>query len=379
MAKSDFEFAIIGGGFYGCSLALFFRSISERIAVIEAGEKLFERASRVNQARLHSGFHYPRSFVTAMRCGILHRRFAKDFQHAIITDFDMLYAIASRRSKVSAARFLRMFKSLDASISRAAPRHRALFNTELVEEVFVCKEFAFDWTILRDRIAAQLDTCGIRVLLGKRVEDLSAKANGAVLTLNSGDTIAARYVFNVTYANINNVLRRNGFQQLNLKHELAEISLVQPPAELEGCAVTVMDGPFFSTMPYPSKRLYSLTHVRYTPHYAWVDDDTTEHSPYEIATSLPRQTRWRHMMMDARRYVPCLAGMRYQESLFEVKTVLVKNERDDGRPILLNSHIEAPYLYSVMGAKIDNVYDLFEALPKVNAEWRNADARYVYS
>jgi glycine/D-amino acid oxidase-like deaminating enzyme len=378
MAKWDFEFAIIGGGFYGCSLALFFRSISERIALIEAGDRLFERASRANQARLHSGFHYPRSFVTAMRCGILQRRFAKDFQHAVVSDFDMLYAIASRRSKVSAARFVRMFKSLGASLSRAPARHRALFNTELVEEVFVCKEFAFDWTKLRDRIATQLDTCGIRVLLGKSVEDLSAKANGAVLTLNSGDTIAARYVFNVTYANINNVLRRGGLQQLGLKHELAEICLVQPPAELEGCAVTVMDGPFFSTMPYPSERLYSLTHVRYTPHYAWVDE-TTELSPYEIATSLPRQTRWRHMMMDAQRYVPCLAGIRYQESLFDVKTVLAKNERDDGRPILLNTHIEAPYLYSVMGAKIDNVYDLFEALPKVNAEWRNADARYVYS
>src|ERR1700751_6494509 len=100
MAKPDFEFAIIGGGFYGCSLALFFRSISERIALIEAGKRLFERASRVNQARLHSGFHYPRSFVPAMRCGILQRRFAKDFQHAVVSDFDMLYAIASRRSKV---------------------------------------------------------------------------------------------------------------------------------------------------------------------------------------------------------------------------------------------------------------------------------------
>jgi glycine/D-amino acid oxidase-like deaminating enzyme len=370
MAGTDVQIAIIGGGFYGCMLALFFRSISESIIVIEAGHRLFERASRVNQARLHAGFHYPRSFVTAIRCRTLQRRFARDFEDAIVADFDMLYAVAARRSKVTAERFIRMFKSVEAPISLASARHRALFDGNLVDEVFVCKEFAFDWSILRDRIAAKLDACGIKVLFDENVERLSTKANGA--------TAQARYVFNVTYANINNLLLRSGLQRLDLKHELAEILLVRPPPELDKCAVTVMDGPFFSTMPYPSRRLYSLTHVRYTPHYSWVDA-TAAQSAYEVANDLPHETRWKHMMMDARRYVPCLAGIRYEESMFEVKTVLVKHERDDARPILLSSHNDAPHLYSVLGAKIDNIYDLFDVLPAINSEWRNANANWVYS
>ena len=378
MASGQVDVAIIGGGFYGCALALFFRSISNRIAVIETAEGLFERASSVNQARLHGGFHYPRSFLTALRCRVLQERFARDFPEAVVADFDMLYAVAARRSKVSASRFQRMFRSVDAPIAPASARYRALFNRELVEDVFLCKEFAFDWTVLRRRMAERLDACGVELRLGETVERVSNRADRAALQLSSGDVVEARHVFNVTYANLNSVLLRSGLRPLALKHELAEISLVEPPADLEGCAVTVMDGPFFSTMPYPSKGLYSLTHVRYTPHYSWIDG-AGEPSPYAVAGSLPQESRWRHMMMDARRYVPCLADIHYRESLFGVKTVLAAKERDDGRPILLSAHEGAPHLHSVMGAKIDNIYDLFDVLPTLDGEWRNADARHLCS
>ena len=52
--------------------------------------------------------------------------------------------------------------------------------------------------------------------------------------------------------------------------------------------------------------------------------------------------------------------------MFEVKTVLTANERDDGRPILLHRHSPGRRFYSVMGGKIDNIYDLFDALPGVD-------------
>ncbi len=100
-----FDHIIIGGGFYGCCLALFLRSISRKVLLIEAEDRLLSRASRVNQARVHTGFHYPRSALTAVKSLILHDRFAKDFPEAICSDFQMLHAIAARRSKVSAKLF----------------------------------------------------------------------------------------------------------------------------------------------------------------------------------------------------------------------------------------------------------------------------------
>ncbi|MEW6123315.1 MAG: FAD-binding oxidoreductase [Pseudomonadota bacterium] len=372
MARPDYDFAVIGGGFYGCCLALLLRSISDRVVVLEAGEGLLDRASRVNQARIHTGFHYPRSFLTALRSMVLHRRFALDFPEAVVDDFEMLYAIARRRSKVSAARFLRMFEDLRAPIVPAGRQEAALFSTELVEAVFNAREWAFDYRALRDRLVEQLDRHRVEIRFGTMVERLEPRAEGVGISVSGGAGFTAGTVFNVTYAMLNAVLRASGISTLALKHEFVEIALAVPPEDLRGRAVTVMDGPFFSMMPYPSVGLYSLTHVRYTPHYSWLDGNVAA-TPYELAERLPRASRWRHMMMDARRYMPCLGGLDWQSSLFDVKTLLLKNERNDGRPILFHRHPDAPNVISVLGGKIDNVYDLFEALPLEDSRWRRAD------
>ena len=78
------------------------------------------------------------------------------------------------------------------------------------------------------------------------------------------------------------------------------------------------------------------------------------------------------MVQDAKRYLPCMQDATYVSSLFEVKTVLRKSERDDGRPIVLHRHHDGARIYSILGAKIDNIYDLFEALPQLDARWRDA-------
>jgi hypothetical protein len=68
------------------------------------------------------------------------------------------------------------------------------------------------------------------------------------------------------------------------------------------------------------------------------------------------------MVRDAQRYLPCLAEMTYRDSLFEIKTVLVKNETDDGRPILFAVDPNQSRIVSMLGSKIDNIYDALEAV-----------------
>ena len=362
MRPREYDFVVIGGGFYGCCLALILRSVSERILVLEAGEGLLERASRVNQARVHTGFHYPRSFLTALRSMVLHRRFAEDFPEAVIDDFEMLYAIAARRSKVSAGRFLRMFQNLGAPIRVARPEAAALFSRDLVEAVFEAREWAFDYRALRRHLVARLERQGVEIRTGAVASRLGPRAGGAVVEMGDGAEIRAGMVFNVTYSMINALLRDSGLDPLPLKHEFVEIALVKPPERVGRFGVTMMDGPFFSTMPYPAEGLHSLTHVRYTPHFSWTDE-TRRGGAYEIAAGLPRESRWRHMMMDARRFMPALGDLEWERSLFDVKTILTRNERNDGRPILFHRHSAAPSVISIMGGKIDNIYDLFDVLP----------------
>src|SRR4029077_13252268 len=96
--------------------------------------------------------------------------------------------------------------------------------------------------------------------------------NGVLSVIQANQTsVSAPLVFNATYSQLNMLLMGSGCSPIPLKHELTEVALVVPPTELAGLAITVMDGPFFSIMPFPGSKLYSLTHVRYTPHAAWRD------------------------------------------------------------------------------------------------------------
>ena len=68
------------------------------------------------------------------------------------------------------------------------------------------------------------------------------------------------------------------------------------------------------------------------------------------------------MLQDAQRYVPALKQAHLAGSMFEVKTVLPRNEVDDGRPILVERSDSANPVFSVMGGKVDNIYDVLDRL-----------------
>lgn len=374
--KNDVSVLIIGGGFYGCCLALCLRSITDSIAVIEAGDQIMTRASRVNQARVHTGFHYPRSMLTAVKSMVLHRRFAEEFPQAVVSDFRMLYGVARHGSRVPVARFWRMFHEMGAPIQRASASQSALFNPDLVEAVFDCTESAFDYSVLRTDLMTRMDALNMDLQLNTEVTALSEDTDGVTVGLSNGQELRAGTVFNVTYGNVNQILRKAALPEARIKHELTEIVLTEIPAELSGQAVTLMDGPFFSVMPYPAEQLYSLTHVRYTPHLNWIDTAGTL-PPYDVARAYRGPSRAYQMKVDAQRYMPCLAYLKIRKSLFDVKTVLLKNEQDDGRPILFQRSPDTSRIVSILGGKIDNIYDLFELIRTSDPAWAAVDLRHL--
>ena len=69
------------------------------------------------------------------------------------------------------------------------------------------------------------------------------------------------------------------------------------------------------------------------------------------------------MRRDAERYVPALRECTYVRSLWEIKTILPQSGVNDSRPILFKRDPSSPNVISILGSKIDNIYDLDEALP----------------
>lgn len=356
--REDYEIAVIGGGFYGCTLAVALAGSGQRVAVLESEAELMTRASYANQARVHNGYHYPRSYLTALRSAANFPRFISEFRDCIDDTFEHVYAIARNSSNVNANQFQRFCSLIGAPLRRVPERIRNLLNADLIEDAFCVTEYAFDAVALRRTLREKLDDAGVSVFCGTPVDRVSAGRDGDVsVHLQNGGCLAAGRVFNCTYASINDLLCRSGLVPLPLKQELAEVALIAVPETLAHVGITVMDGPFFSTMPFPARRLHSLTHVRYTPHQAWCDSRAGGYGRLPAASP-----KYIYMLKDAQRYVPALAYSRYQESLFEVKSVLIQNEADDGRPIVFCKDYGIANFSIVMGSKIDNVYDALQAI-----------------
>src|SRR5262249_38483717 len=89
---------IIGGRLYGCVVALTLARRGKHVVIVEREQKLLARASYNNQARVHQGYHYPRSYLTGLRSAMNFARFVEEFADCIDRDFEHVYAIARDRS-----------------------------------------------------------------------------------------------------------------------------------------------------------------------------------------------------------------------------------------------------------------------------------------
>lgn len=363
---------IVGGGFYGCMIALHLHKQGQRVALLEKHDNLLARASYANQARIHNGYHYPRSLLTAMRARANFPRFVEVFRPCIDNSFEKYYAIARHFSKVTAQHFVNLCQRIGAPLEEASPPVRRLFQADMVEAVFRVQEYAFDAVKLRDLMWEQLRTAAVQVVLNTLVERASAETDGSVRLTCRGehgaDELVAGRVFLCGYSQINTLLAASGLPLIPLKHELAEMGLVEMPDVLRNLGVTVMCGPFFSVMPFPPRQLHSFSHVRYTPHYSWSDSASEIPDAHRRLEQDPRPSHFALMQRDAARFLPLLAACRQKDSLWEVKTVLQASERDDSRPILLSANRELPNLVSVLAAKIDNVFD---ALDEIDARFHH--------
>jgi len=364
----DYPHIIIGGGTYGCFAALKLAELygGGSVVIVEQEADIMLRASYNNQARVHNGYHYPRSVLTALRSRINAPRFLAEFKDAIFSGSEQYYAVSRRQSNVTASQFAQFCRRIGADLRPAPVNIRKLFNDEFIEAVFSVTEHAFDADRLRECLRERVAAAGITVLTRTEATRMRAGATLVVETrdLRSGEprTLRGRYLYNCTYSRLNQILSQSGMQTIHLRHEATEIALVELPSPLRDLSITVMCGPFFSVMPFPPLGLSTLSHVSYTPHYEWTDDPEADgYSPH--APAFPLRTRFDRMRRDAARYVPILGECGYVRSLWEIKTILPQSGINDSRPILFKRDPAAPNVVSILGSKIDNIYDLDEALP----------------
>jgi hypothetical protein len=68
------------------------------------------------------------------------------------------------------------------------------------------------------------------------------------------------------------------------------------------------------------------------------------------------------MKLDALRYVPAIAELEHQDSIFVDKAILTSSELDDARPVLIHEAGQQGRYLSILGSKIDTVYDAVDSI-----------------
>lgn len=365
---------IIGAGLYGLYGACFCAERGQKVLVLEQDASPFSRATYINQARVHMGYHYPRSLSTAMKSAGYFKRFSEDYDFCIHSTFEQVYATSSHFSWTDAVEFQKFCR--DAEIPCEPLPVERFFREGVCDGAFLTREYTYDAHILRDYLMDKLEgLSGVTIRFQQNIERIVKKEKVFEVYTEDGRE-EAPFVLNASYASVNQVLdlvEGVAAEPFGLKYELCEIILCRVSDSLKGMGLTVMDGPFFSIMPFGKTGLHSLTSVTFTPH----------RTSYESRPSFPcmekgncsrakldncntcaarPESAWGYMSALARKYMRRELEFAYESSLFSMKPILKASEVDDSRPTVIRVASSEPTLVSVLSGKINTVYDLDEVL-----------------
>lgn len=371
----EYDKVIIGGGLYGLYAALICADSNEKVLILEYDKQPFQRATYINQARVHMGYHYPRSYSTAIKSAHYFERFCHDYGDCIKSDFQQIYAISADFSYTNGKQFKKFCQTVGILCEEVSVKK--YFNDNRVDGAFLTKEYTYDAKLLLKKLLVQIQKYkNIILLCDVRIDAIVEEGEQYRIRLSDGEDYRGRFVLNATYASTNQILTMAGFNTFDIKYELCEIILCRANKRLQHKGLTVMDGPFFSIMPFGKTGLHSLTSVTFTPHMTSFESRPTFEcqsrckegycSPSKLGNCneciAKPSTAWPYMSNLAKKYLCSEIGFEYVDSLYSMKPILRASEIDDSRPTVIRVNHEKPKFVSVLSGKINTVYDLDKVL-----------------
>ncbi|MCB0704598.1 MAG: FAD-binding oxidoreductase [Saprospiraceae bacterium] len=370
-----YDFLIIGGGLFGVYAALYLHRAGHRVLLVEKDQELMRRASLVNQARLHGGYHYPRSIATAKMSDDNKVRFTADHQDFILGHFKKYYAIDRYGSFTDASQFERFCNYLKLPCERI--RNHPAFSYDRLEALYLTREDTFDPVLIAAYYREQIQASGLPVLTNCSPAFAERQADQWLVCLRdaSGEeqTIQCAAVLNATYAGTNQINRMFGVREIELMHEISEIALLHS-SQLKDIGLTVMDGPFGSIMPFGRSGLHSLSSVAYTHHevsYRNLPEFNCQHRRTDCQPDQLRdcktcfarpKSNFRKMKVQMGQYFREPVDWQHFQSYFTIKSKLKASHIDDGRPTEISVLQENPYFYCIFAGKINSIYEVEKIL-----------------
>ncbi|WP_244971309.1 FAD-dependent oxidoreductase [Vallitalea guaymasensis] len=363
------DYIILGAGMYGLYASKDLVDKGNKVVILEHDCNSFQRASYINQARVHRGYHYPRSYATAIKSADYFKRFYMDFEFAINNRYKSIYGIAENYSLTSAKQFKSFCKKADIPCTEVYTNQ--YFKKNLVEQAFLTEEYALDAGTINEWFMEKLnENKKCKICYDIRIREVSIKGGKYVIRTEDGNIFMASTVINTTYASVNQILRQFQAPLFKIRYEISEIIICKIKENYSELGLTLMDGPFFSIMPFGNGNYHSLTSVTFTHHKTC--NEILPHFPCQernkkctlynlencnLCDERPK-TFFHSMKQLANKYLAMDMNITYIKSLFAIKPLLDVSEMDDSRPTVIKVWGKEPRLITVLSGKINTVYDL---------------------
>jgi FAD dependent oxidoreductase len=314
------KIAIAGAGIYGATAAIRLAEQGHRVTLFDP-LGIMRAASAINQYRVHSGYHYPRSSETIRETMEARSEFIQAFAPAIVRNSRNYYAIPREGSRTPPDEYEDIMRSHGLALR---PCRSSWMNFDFIERCYEVDENIYDPDALRAVIESRLEASRIKV-------ERSSFSGGA----------RSEYDF-VVWATYGLGPSREIFKAA--KYQVAEKILIELPTELQNIALVVVDGPFTAFDPYGSSTRSLFGSAKHTNH--WTSADPLEPVPARYAELLNlaeftpfENTRFSAMRSDCCLAVPAAKDAKYIGSRFTMRVVEDNPQQDrrilyvqDGRP-----------------------------------------------
>lgn len=368
MLKNVYDRIVIGGGLFGAYASLVLARKGYKVCLVEQNSGLLERASFINQARLHTGLHYPRSIDTALETIRYSGEFKNRFPTAI-RDFDQIYAISKYGSKTSSDDFRNFINR--AGIEAQEIVLGEFFNSSSVSSAFRVVEPSFDSTELRRILTREInESSRISLSLDSQVIGGRASSAGVELKLANGAQVFAEGLVISAYAGINGLRQSLGLDSLPLTFEIADVFLGRVGSKYSNVGFTVMDGPFWSMMPFGNSEFSSLTSVGLTPieksrelPLFACQSRRVDCTPLGLANcnecSFKPKSNYHHILQQVSLHLKENLNFTQTSRMTTVKAILTTSDVDDSRPTLIQRENN---IWTIFSGKITTIFDIEENL-----------------
>ena len=322
--------AVVGGGIYGVTVATKLKVSGYDVVLYEAESDILNRASGINQYRLHRGYHYPRSSETIESCKTNEDSFIKYYNQSIVNgDIKHYYSIASEESLVTAQEYLTTLDDagLEWKIVDTMP------NCDLTIEV---DEKLYDPNMLRMVCRTRLDGNGIDLRLNGKVHRISGY----------------KHVVYATYASLNEFTDKNQKYQF----ELCEKPIFKLPKKYKDKSIVIMDGPFMCFDPFANTGYHLAGNVVHAIHASNIGKEPEIPPVYKEylnkgVIEKPKYTNVDRFMESAKKFFPDIVKSKHIGSMYTIRTVLPYKDDTDERPTVVTKQGKDFILFS---SKIGN-------------------------